>query len=90
MSIRPIGPSVPGDGAPAVTARAEASLASGQLDEAVGLITKLNERTGLASDWLEAARAYLEAESSLDNLIQSAIALASTQKNVPVSDGVSP
>ena len=90
VSIRPIGPSVPGDGAPAVTARAEASLASGQLDEAVGLITKLNERTGLASDWLEAARAYLEAEASLDNLIQSAIALASTHKNVPVSDGVSP
>ena len=90
VSIRPIGPAVPGDGAPAVTARAEANLASGRLDKAVNLITKLNGRTGLAVDWLGAAGAYLEAESSLDDLTQSAIALAGMQRNVPVSDGVSP
>ena len=90
VSIRPIGPAVPGDGAPAVTARAEANLASGRLDKAVNLITKLNGRTGLAVDWLGAAGAYLEAESSLDDLTQSAIALVGMQRNVPVSDGVSP
>ena len=90
VSIRPIGPSVPGDGAPAVTARAEANLTSGRLDKAVSLITKLNGRTGPAVDWLSAAGAYLEAESSLDDLTQSAIALAGMQGNVPASDEVSP
>lgn len=90
VSIRPIGPSVPGDAAPAVTARAEASLAAGRLDKAVSLITKLNERTGLAADWLSAAGSYLEAESSLDELTRNAIAVTGMQRNVPVSDGVSP
>ncbi len=90
VSIRPIGSEVAGDDAGALTARAEASLASGQLAEAIIIISKLDAGIGLASGWLDAARARLDAESSLDELTRQAIALTSKEGQLSASERAGP
>ena len=90
VSIRPIGSEVAGDDAGALTARAETSLASGQLAEAIIIISKLDAGIGLASGWLDAARARLDAESSLDELTRQAIALTSKEGRLSANERVGP
>ena len=90
VSIRPIGSEVAGDDAGALTAFAETSLASGQLAEAIIIISKLDAGIGLASGWLDAARARLDAESSLDELTRQAIALTSKEGRLSANERVGP
>ena len=90
VSIRPIGSEVAGDDAGALTAHAEASLTSGQLAEAIIIISKLDAGIGLASGWLDAARARLDAESSLDELTLRAIALTSKEGRLSANERVGP
>ena len=90
VSVRPIGPEVTGDDAGALTARAEARLVSGNLEEAITIIAQLDARIGLAGGWLDAARVHLEAESSLNELIRQAIALIGERRQVPTSERASP
>ena len=90
VSIRPIGPSVSGNDARAVTARAEAKLASGNLEDAVSMLAEIDTQTGQAAGWLEAAGAYLEAESCLDELTQLAIVSLDVHRKVPAPYRASP
>ncbi len=63
--IRPTGGDVVGDKPGAVLARAEAKLALGDLDGAVGEVERLSGPAAAAGDWLAAARARLGAEAAI-------------------------
>jgi hypothetical protein len=64
--IRPTGGDVVGDKPGAVLARAEAKLALGDLDGAVGEVERLSGPAAVASgDWLAAARARLGAKAAI-------------------------
>jgi uroporphyrinogen-III synthase len=76
VSLRRVGPDVPGDGAEARLARAEAALTAGDLAKAVELVKALPPQTSRAtSAWLAQAEAHLAAQRAVDQLAAEAVAL---------------
>ena len=82
VSVREIGPDVPGGGAEAVMARAEARLAASDLAGAVREVESLTGPAAEASaDWLAGARAHLaatEALAALDERTRAALTASAT------------
>ena len=79
ISIRPIGASTAGDDAGALTARAEAHLLSGDIDEAIKVIEHINDERGLAGSWLRTARDRVEVNLALAELTVEAIGLMNSR-----------
>jgi uroporphyrinogen-III synthase len=76
VSLRRVGPDVPGDTAEAKLARAEAALKAGDLAKAVALVKSLPPQTARAtSAWLERASAHLTAQRAVDGLAAEGVAL---------------
>ena len=75
ISIRRIGPAVPGDAPDARVARAEAKLLGGDLSGAVGELDGLEgAAAAAAAAWLDGARSRVSAEAAADQLEALAIA----------------
>ncbi len=74
VTVRRVGPDVPGDGAEAVLARAETALAAGDVAGAVAALDTLGPLTEAAQPWLDEARARRDVAAALDDLISLAIA----------------
>ncbi len=74
ITVRRVGPDVPGDGAEAVLARAETALAAGDVAGAVAALETLGPLTEAAQPWLDEARARRDIAAALDDLISLAIA----------------
>ncbi len=75
VSIRRIGPTVPGDAPDARVARAEAKLLAGDLSGAVAELDALQGAAATAAaSWLDGARLRLDAEAAADELEALAIA----------------
>ncbi len=69
VTVRPVGGDVEGDGPPARVARAEAHLAKGDLAAAVAELEPLQGPAAeAAADWLQRARARLDAEAAIGRL----------------------
>ena len=76
VSIRRVDGQAEGADADAVTSRAEALFNAGNLDAALKELEGLSdEAAGAMSDWIEDARAHLDAQAALDDLHDRAIAL---------------
>lgn len=81
VSLRRVGDDVQGDSVEAKLARAEAALAVGDLDKAVGLMKSLPAPVGKAtSGWLTRAEAHLEAKRAIDQLAAHAVSLLGTTR----------
>ena len=81
VSLRRVGPDVPGDTAEAKLARAEAALKAGDLAQAVDLVNSLPERTRRATaDWLARAEAHLAAQRAVDRLAAEGVSLLSAAR----------
>jgi len=84
VSIRPVGPHVPGQNPAALVARAEVFLASGDLSGALTTIKKLEVVDGVALEWTEGLAARILAIGQIDNIAD--VLVASTMKEVANSD----
>lgn len=74
VTVRRVGPDVPGDGAEAALAHAETALAAGDVAGAVAALETLGPLTDAAGPWLDEARARRDIAAALDDLISLAIA----------------
>ena len=90
ISIRPIGASAAGNDAGALTARAEAHLLSGDIDEATKVIEYINDERGLASSWLRTARDRVEVNLALEELTVEAIALMNSRSRDSINRSLRP
>jgi uroporphyrinogen-III synthase len=76
VSLRRVGPDVPGDTVEAKLARAEAALKAGDLARAVELVKSLPRQTGGATaGWLGGAEAHLAAQRAVDRLAAEGVTL---------------
>jgi len=76
VSLRRVGPDVPGDSAEAKLARAEAALEGGDLAKAVELVKSLPPQTQRATAaWLGRAEAHLNAQRTVDQIAAHAVSL---------------
>ncbi|MBS0518523.1 MAG: uroporphyrinogen-III synthase [Proteobacteria bacterium] len=76
ISLRRVGPDVPGDTVEAKLARAEAALKAGDLPKAVDLVKSLPSQTAsAAAPWLARAEAHLTAQRAVDQLAAEGVAL---------------
>lgn len=76
ISLRRVGPDVPGDTVEAKLARAEAALKAGDLPKAVDLVKSLPSQTAsAAAPWLARAEAHLAAQRAVDQLAAEGVAL---------------
>lgn len=74
VTIRRVGPGVTGSSPEALVGRAEARLAEGDLAGAVELVSQLQGQAGkMAEDWLNKARATLEAQALAADLTNAAL-----------------
>ena len=81
VSLRRVGPDVPGDTVEAKLARAEAALKAGDLAQAVDLVRSLPEQTRRATaDWLARAEAHLAARRAVDRLAAEGVSLLSAAR----------
>ncbi|MBS0219852.1 MAG: uroporphyrinogen-III synthase [Proteobacteria bacterium] len=81
VSLRRVGPDVPGDTVEAKLARAEAALKAGDLGQATELVKSLPEQTRRASaDWLARAEAHLAAQRAVDRLAAEGVTLLSAAR----------
>jgi hypothetical protein len=81
VSLRRVGPDVPGDTVEAKLARAEAALKAGDLAQAVDLVKSMPEQTRRATaDWLVRAEAHLAARRAVDRLAAEGVSLLSAAR----------
>lgn len=81
VSLRRVGPDVPGDTVEAKLARAEAALKAGDLGQATELVKSLPEQTHRASaDWLARAEAHLAAQRAVDRLAAEGVTMLSAAR----------
>lgn len=81
VSLRRVGPDVPGDTVEAKLARAEAALKAGDLAQAVDLVKSLPQQTHRATaDWLARAEARLAAQRAVDRLAAEGVSLLSAAR----------
>ena len=77
VTVRRVGPDVPGEGAEAALARAESALAGDDLAGAVAALETLGPLTEATQPWLDEARARRDIAAALDDLIALAITASS-------------
>ena len=81
VSLRRVGPDVPGDTVEAKLARAEAALQAGDLAKAATLVKSLPQQTGRATaGWLSGAEAHLAAQRAVDRLAAEGVTLLSASR----------
>lgn len=83
VSVRRVGEDVAGDDPQAVLARAEVSLAIGDVAAAVALVESVDGAQRAAGDWLDAARGRSAVGAALDELSRIALTRAATANTTP-------